>query len=71
MPGLRQRFKDWLKATGWRLIVDKHSRADVIAERGNERLIAEVKGYTAGSTGLDVNRSSYRSSSVGTCASRR
>jgi hypothetical protein len=26
-----------------------------MAERGDERLIREVKGYTGGSTGLDVD----------------
>jgi hypothetical protein len=48
-------FKAWLVATGWRLISDAGSWADVIAERGDERLIGEVKGYTAGNTGLDVD----------------
>lgn len=48
-------FKAWLVATGWRLINDAGSWADVIAERGDERLIGEVKGYTAGNTGLDVD----------------
>lgn len=28
---------------------------DVIAQRGDERLIGEVKGYTAGNTGLDID----------------
>jgi hypothetical protein len=48
-------FKTWLVANGWRLIDDSGSWADVIAERGVERLIGEVKGYTGGSTGLDVD----------------
>jgi hypothetical protein len=48
-------FKAWLVATGWQLITDAGSWADVIAERGDERLIGEVKGYTAGNTGLDVD----------------
>ena len=48
-------FKNWLVANGWRLIDDSDSWADVIAERGDERLIGEVKGHTGGSTGLDVD----------------
>ena len=48
-------FKQWLVAAGWRLIDEVGSWADVIAERGDERLIGEVKGYTAGNTGLDVD----------------
>lgn len=48
-------FKRWLEATGWTLINDAGSWADVIAERGEERLIGEVKGHTGGSTGLDVD----------------
>lgn len=48
-------FKNWLVANGWRLIDDSGSWADVIAERGDERLIGEVKGHTGGSTGLDVD----------------
>ena len=52
---VEQAFKVWLVATGWQLINDAGSWADVIAERGDERLIAEVKGYTAGNTGLDVD----------------
>lgn len=48
-------FKQWLVAEGWRLVDDTGSWADVIAERGDERLIGEVKGNTGGSTGLDVD----------------
>lgn len=48
-------FKLWLQQEGWRLINDTGSWADVIAERGNERLIGEVKGHTGSSTGLDVD----------------
>jgi len=40
---------------GWRLVIEPGSWADVIAERGNERLIAEVKGFTGPNTGLDIN----------------
>lgn len=48
-------FKLWLQATGWTLVNEAGSWADVIAERGDERLIGEVKGHTGGSTGLDVD----------------
>jgi hypothetical protein len=48
-------FKAWLGREGWRLIDERGSWADVIAERGDERLIGEVKGYTGGNTGLDVD----------------
>ena len=47
-------FKAWLVADGWTLVNEAGSWADVIAERGDERLIGEVKGYTT-STGLDVD----------------
>jgi hypothetical protein len=48
-------FKAWLVSEGWTLINEAGSWADVIAERGDERLIGEVKGYTGANTGLDVD----------------
>jgi hypothetical protein len=48
-------FKRWLQATGWTLINEPGSWADVIAERGKERLVGEVKGHTTGNTGLDMD----------------
>jgi Holliday junction resolvase len=48
-------FKRWLQEAGWTLIDEAGLWADVIAQRGEERLIGEVKGYTAGSTGLDID----------------
>ena len=48
-------FKAWLVAQGWTLVNEPGSWADVIAKRGNERLVGEVKGYTGGNTGLDVD----------------
>ena len=48
-------FKRWLEHEGWTLISEAGSWADFIAERGDERLVGEVKGYTGGSTGLDVD----------------
>lgn len=48
-------FKRWLVSEGWRLINEAGSWADVIAERGDERLIGEVKGHTGSNTGLDMD----------------
>ena len=48
-------FKRWLESQGWRLTNEARSWADIIAERGNERLIGEVKGHTGGNTGLDID----------------
>ena len=48
-------FKAWLVAEGWTLVNEADTWADVIADRGGERLIGEVKGYTGGNTGLDVD----------------
>ena len=36
-------------------MLSQGSWADVIAEGGNDRLVGEVKGYTAGNTGLDMD----------------
>ena len=48
-------FKRWLEEEGWTLINEAGSWADVIAERGSERLIGEVKGHTGGNTGTDMD----------------
>lgn len=48
-------FKQWLVANGWRLVNEAGSWADLIAERGDERPIGEIQGYTAENTGLDVD----------------
>jgi Holliday junction resolvase len=48
-------FKAWLVDEGWTLVNEAGSWADVIANRGRERLIGEVKGYTGSNTGLDVD----------------
>jgi hypothetical protein len=48
-------FKRWLQSEGWTIVSERSSWADVIAERGPERLIGEVKGYTGTSIGLDVD----------------
>jgi hypothetical protein len=49
-------FKRWLEREGWRLISDAGSWADVIAERVFEvRNDDEVKGFTSGNTGTDVD----------------
>ena len=52
---VEEAFKRWLVATGWRVIDDSGSWADVIAERGSERLVGEVKGNTGPNNGLDVD----------------
>ncbi len=48
-------FKRWLIETGWQIVTDPGSWADVIAVRGQQRLVGEVKGYTGSNTGLDVD----------------
>jgi hypothetical protein len=48
-------FKSWLQRGGWRLINEASLLADVIAERGDERLIGEVKGHTGSNSGLDID----------------
>lgn len=48
-------FKRWLEREGWTLINEAGSWADVIAGRGDERLIGEVKGHTGANTGLDMD----------------
>lgn len=55
-------FKRWLEAEGWTLIDEPGSWAEVIAERGDERLIGEVKGHTGSSTG-----STWTPCSVNSC----
>jgi predicted RNase H-like nuclease len=47
-------FRSWLEADGW-TIVPTSSFADMVAERGDERLVAEAKGFTGSSVGLDVD----------------
>lgn len=46
-------FVRWLEVDGW-LVRTEHEFADVVAERGEERLVAEAKGVTT-SPGLDVD----------------
>jgi len=48
-------FKAWLETEGWRISDEPGSWADVIAIRGVERLVGEVKGYTGSSIGTDVD----------------
>ena len=47
-------FKRWLTETGWQVIEDHGTWADVVADKGDERLVAEVKGYNS-SIGTDVD----------------
>lgn len=46
-------FVRWLEADGWTMRTEV-AWADVVAERGNERLIAEAKGMTS-EPGLDID----------------
>lgn len=46
-------FVSWLEQEGWRVSTEV-DWADVVAERGSERLVAEAKGKTSG-PGLDVD----------------
>ena len=46
-------FVSWLEADGW-AVETEVAWADVVAERGSERLIAEAKGSTT-SSGLDID----------------
>lgn len=48
-------FEAWLESDGWTIDRTHGTWADVIATRGAERLVAEVKGFTGSSTGLDVD----------------
>lgn len=48
-------FKAWLEREGWRIVHEPGSWADVIAVRGEERLVGEVKGYTGSNSGIDVD----------------
>lgn len=47
-------FNRWLEREGWRIIIEPGSWAGVVATRGDERLVGEVKGYPGANTGLDV-----------------
>lgn len=47
-------FAAYLRERGWDVTTTNADYSDVIAKRGAERLIAEVKGHT-GSPGLDVD----------------
>jgi len=48
-------FETWLVGNGWLVDRAHGTWADVVATREDERLIAEVKGYTGPNTGLDVD----------------
>lgn len=47
-------FVEHLRARGWDVTTENADYTDVVAKRGAERLIAEVKGHTS-SPGLDVD----------------
>lgn len=46
-------FVTWLEQEGWRVSTEV-DWADIVAEKGSERLVAEVKGKTS-EPGLDVD----------------
>ncbi|MBI3751482.1 MAG: hypothetical protein HY263_07485 [Chloroflexi bacterium] len=48
-------FEAFLIAEGWTVVRDAGGWADVVAVRGGERLVAEAKGDTGTSSGLDVD----------------
>jgi hypothetical protein len=48
-------FERYLVADGWRLLREPSGWADVVAVRGPERLVAEAKGNTGSSAGLDTD----------------
>ncbi len=47
-------FCNWLKQDDW-IVEQEVNFADVVATRGKERLVAEAKGWTAESMGLDID----------------
>lgn len=48
-------FRSWLETDGWTVVNEPGSPADLIAERGEERMVGEAKGFTGSNTGLDVD----------------
>ena len=48
-------FCRWLTATGWTTIETEKDYVDIVAERGDEKLIAEAKGKTANRPGAGVD----------------
>jgi hypothetical protein len=52
---IEQAFAKWLEADGW-TVQRQVAFLDLVAERGAERMVAEVKGRTA-AIGLDVDTS--------------
>jgi hypothetical protein len=53
-PAVQPAFVRYLIERGWEVTTDNADHTDVIARRGDELLLAEVKGMTS-STGLDVD----------------
>jgi hypothetical protein len=52
---VQRHFEEWLVQEGWELVREPASWIDVIARRGDETLIAEVKGRTGPNSGLDAD----------------
>ena len=53
-PEVQAKFVAYLIERGWDVSTQNADHADLIARRGAERLVAEVKGHTS-SPGLDVD----------------
>lgn len=47
-------FSQWLEADGWKVEIEK-DYIDVVAERGDQKLLAEVKGRTSSRPGAGVD----------------
>lgn len=47
-------FSEWLEGEGWTVETEK-DYIDIVAQRGNERLLAEVKGRTSSRSGAGVD----------------
>jgi hypothetical protein len=50
---VQRTFEQWLLINGWELKREPASWIDVLAERDGQTLVAEVKGRTGASSGLD------------------
>jgi hypothetical protein len=48
-------FCHWLKTEGWTTVETEKDYIDVVAERGDEKLYAEVKGKTKGRPGVGLD----------------
>lgn len=51
---MQSAFVEYLRARGWDVLTENIDFTDVVARRGAETIVAEVKGHTT-SAGLDVD----------------